>query len=449
MQVLKEILPNLGDIFNVIKIFFVYGGWVPFMVGLIYMLYYLYIHEIQAHFDRIQQWTFLEIKVPKINISSTLAVESIFSQMHALHRSLTFLERKVEGQFQLWYSLEIISMGGKISFIIRVPKSYTNLVQSAVYSHYPDAEIQEIEDYLKNLKYEGENPDIEIFGTEFKLSESHFIPIRTYEDFEHNVAEEKVIDPLKNLFETLQNLDPWEFFGIQILIRPTQDDEWKPKAKEYINKLIGEKAQHEIKFSDLLLKPFNLLANFSYKNFVAKAVSNAHEEIQSTAKNNWMNMTEGEKQRVSLVEKKLTKPAYLTKIRHLYIAPKGKYNKMRRFEIIGAYRHFSSGFFNLLKIDSRSWTKGEPFFSPTLEKAYTDWKTEQLKRRHFKGYKNRSMYLGMQPMILSVEEIATLYHFPITGKEGQLLGSILSVPSKKSQPPADLPVAEYYENPQT
>ncbi len=56
MQVLKEILPNLGDIFNVITIFFVYGGWVPFMVGLIYMLYYLYIHEIQAHFVPDDDW---------------------------------------------------------------------------------------------------------------------------------------------------------------------------------------------------------------------------------------------------------------------------------------------------------------------------------------------------------------------------------------------------------
>lgn len=442
MEAIKEFLPNLGDMISITKVFFVYGGWVPFLIGFIYMLHDRYMHEIQGQFDRTLQWTFLEIRVPKVNISSTMAVESIFSQMHALHRSLTFLERRVEGQFQLWYSLEIISMGGKISFIIRVPKAYTNLVQSAIYSQYPDAEIREIEDYLKNIAYEGDNPDIEIFGTEFKLSESHFIPIRTYEDFEHNVAEEKIIDPLKNLFETLQNLDPWEFFGIQILIRPTQDDEWKPQAKDYINQLIGDKSEHEIKISSLLLKPFGLLADFSYKDLIAKAAHSGHAETQNSSKNNWMNMTEGEKQRVSLIEKKLTKPAYLTKMRHLYVCPKDKYNKMRRFEIIGAYRHFSSGFFNLLKIDSRSWTKGEPFFSPTLEKPYTDWKTEKLKKRHFKGYKNRSMYLGMPPMILSVEEIATLYHFPITGKEGQMLGSILSVPSKKSQPPANLPISD-------
>lgn len=443
MESLKEILPNLGNIFEIVRIFFLYGGWVFFLMGLIYILYYLYLHEVQSQFDKTLQWAFLEIRVPKTNISSTLAVESIFSQMHALHRSLTFLEKKVEGQFQLWYSLEIVSMGGKISFILRTPKPYADLVRSAIYSHYPDAEITEIEDYLKNIKYDGENSEIEIFGTEFKLSESHLIPIRTYEDFEHNVAEEKIIDPLKNLFETLQNLDPWEFFGIQILIRPTQDDEWKPQAKNFINQLIGEKTEHEFKFSDLLLKPFGILADFSYKKFLGNITSgHGHETPQNTAKNNWMNMTEGEKQRVALVEKKLTKPAYLTKIRHLYITPKGKYNKMRRFEVIGAYRHFSSGFFNLLKIDGRSWTKGEPLFSPTLEKPYIEWKTDWLKRRHFKGYKNRSMHLGMPPMILNVEEIATLYHFPITGKEGQLLGSILSVPSKKSQPPADLPILE-------
>src|ERR1700691_4548232 len=104
-----NIAPNFAEIFHIAFLVVVtYYGWVLFVIGLLYMLWFEYVEEIQAQFVRNTEWVFLRILVPKENTVSTLAVENIFSQMHALHRSLTWNERFVEGKFQLWYSLEIV-----------------------------------------------------------------------------------------------------------------------------------------------------------------------------------------------------------------------------------------------------------------------------------------------------------------------------------------------------
>jgi hypothetical protein len=208
MNIISVILPNFSDIFRIaFLVIFKYYGWVFFVWGLIVILWRVYYLEIEHQYIHAQEWTFLHIKVPRENMVSTLAVESIFSQMHALHVGKTPLEKYVEGQIQLWYSLEIVSLGGKISFTLRIPTRMLDVVESAFYSHYPQAEISEVGDYMENFHYDpyAESNDYEIFGSEWKLSENEVVPIKTYKDFEHQTAENKIIDPLANFYEGLAN----------------------------------------------------------------------------------------------------------------------------------------------------------------------------------------------------------------------------------------------------
>lgn len=438
MNITASIIPNFLEILRIFALFVIHGGWVIFAIVGIYMAWFLYIHEIQHQFLDSIEWCYLEIKVPKQNTVSTLAVEAIFAQMHALHRSLTPVELYVEGHFQMWYSLELVSFGGKISFIVRTPKAYRHLVESAFYSKYPLAEIQEISDYMENFEYNVESEEYEIFGTEFKLTEDSSIPIKTYVDFEHSSAEEKIIDPLSGLFQTMSRMEPYEFFGVQLLIRPKQENEWLPQAERKIKQLTGEELPHKVTFFGFLLKPIDWFSKFSYKETLLGG-SHGHAQPENKPKNNWLNMTEGEKQRVALIEKKMSKPGYDTKLRILYITPKEKYDKIKRLEIIGSFRHLSSGYFNTMKSDGKIWTKVDPLFSGALEKFYLDWETKRRKKLLVKGYKARSMHVGAAKFTLNIEEIATLYHFPITAKDEFVISSILSTESKRVEPPANLP----------
>lgn len=449
MSVLTSILPNFAEIFHIAFLAVVtYYGWVLFVLGLIYMLYYAYLEEIQAQFVKAIEWTFLEIRVPKDNKASTLAVENIFNQMHALHRTLTFEESYIQGQFQMWYSLEIVSLGGHVSFILRVPRRYRHLVESAFYSQYPSAEISEIADYMEKFHidaYHNDQGQYDFFGTEWKMTDDSVVPMKTYKDFEHPSAEETVIDPLTNTIETMERIGPQEFLALQIMIQPIQNDEWGARAVKKIKELTGEELPHNLSFIGFLLKPFEWFAKFSYKEALLSP-SQAHEEPTNKPRNNWLNMTEAEKERVTLIEQKLNKACYNSKIRLLYIAPKDLYDKIKRFELIGALRHLSPGggvgTHNTLKIDRRTWTKVDALVSSGLEKPVLEAISKSRKYWFLRGYKNRSMYVGSPKFLLSVEEIATLFHFPITTETTLVPAGVHAVESKKGRPPSNLPIGE-------
>ncbi len=411
-----------------------------FVLVIIYILYRLYYREIYSQWEHSLEWTYLQIRVPKENLTSTLAVESIFGQMHALHTSLTFANKYVEGKVQQWYSLELISLGGKISFVVRTPKKSKDLVEASFYAQYPDAEMTEIADYMQNLNYDPETSDINIWGAEYKLLDDDVIPIKTYKDFEHPSAEEKIIDPLASQFEALAKMSPHEFYGIQIIIQPLGDAEWKPRGEVKVKQLIGEEVPHQAKLSDLFLAPFNWFAKFSFKDALL-AAGHDHEAVQKNQKNDWMSLTEAAKERVNLIEKKIGKPGYKTKIRHLYIAPKDKFDGSKKAIVIGSYRPLGSVMTNQFKPDTKvTWTGVEYNISPTLERPYIDYEEKRRKRLIFKGYKERDIHIGMPAFILNIEELATIYHFPISTKA--ISSTIEKTESKKSQAPVNLPIGE-------
>jgi hypothetical protein len=445
MEIFSNIAPQFLEIFKIFGIFFINGGWVVFALAAIYLLWKSYLHEIQHQFVHSQEWIFLSIKVPKENLVSTLAVESIFTQMHALHAAKTFPDKYVEGQIQLWYSLEIVSLGGKVSFILRVPKKTKELVEAAFYSQYQQAEIAECEDYLKNFTYNPENPgDYEIWGTEWKLVESDVVPLKTYKDFEHPAAEETVIDPLSNFFESMGKMNPHELFATQILIQPLGDDEWKPKGEAKIKDLIGEEHAHEPSYSGALMAPISKFSQFSLKNsLLGGGHGHGHGAEENKPKNNWMSMTEAEKDRVSLIERKISKPGYKTKIRFLYAAHKDKFDANKKSLVIGSYRPLGSSMTNKLKPDGNTWTGVDYKFSKTLEQAYLQKKLNKKKRYLIKGFKERETHIGSPMFVLNVEEIATLYHFPITTKTSTVPTAIEKTNSRRSQAPPNLPIAEF------
>lgn len=420
------------------------GGWVAIVWAVVYMFWYYYKEEVQLQFRLSQDWTFLHIRVPKENERSLLGVEQIFSQLHQLHLNFTFAEKYIEGKIQLWYSLEIVSLGGKISFIMRIPKKQRVTVESAIYGQFPAAEITEVEDYLKNVAFDPQTSEFDLFGFEYKVLENQAIPIKTYKEFEHQTAEQKIIDPLAGLFEALAQIEPDEFYGVQILIQPLDDKEWKDKGEMLVKKLIGEEVPLEFSLKRLLLAPFELVANFKWTFLLEGANGHAAKESQQKdpfGKNNWMRMTDVEKERVNAIQRKLGKPGYKTKIRNLYIAPKGKLDLNKRSGVIGALRPFKSQQLNGFKPDLKhTWTKLNYAISPTLEKPYIDWEVRRRKRWVFNAYKDRSVWIGLPASVMNIEELATIYHFPLSEPEKPTAAPVEAIESKKSQAPVNLPV---------
>ncbi len=385
----------MSEILQTIWYLFSHGAWIAFVILGIVILFKIYLDEVQSAYKDSLEWVFLEIKPPKENIASFYNAEQIYIQLHQLFDNFTTQEKLLEGKLVFWLSFEIVSLGGTISFIVRAPKKNRELVEAAFYANYQNIEITEVKDYLSNFDYHPDDPRFEMFGNEFVLLQKQSYPIRTYQEFislKGPDASEKVVDPLSPLLEVFSRISLQEFYALQIIIRPTGDGAWKDEAEKIVTDLAGE-------------KDFNQLDDII-------------------------------KQKITAIKAKLGKPAFDTKIRFLHIGPKEVFSGDAKKLVLSPMKVFSSPNFNGFK----------PAFSPkldykiskTLEAPLIDRFVRQRKIDIFKAFKDRSTWIGEPMYVLNTEELATLYHFPITADA--TVPSVETVDIKKIQPPSNLPI---------
>ena len=431
---------SAGDIFSIMGFLIQSGGWIVFIIASLYMGWFLMVEYNQMQFLSHVKWVFLSIDIPKENEQTFLAVEQIFAQLHAIHANYTFGEKYFHGELVLWASLEIVSFGGQVKYIAKIPQQYRNLLESAIYAHYPTAEIKEVEDYVKNLPtYNVKTSDYEVFGTEFKLKKEDAYPIRTYKAFEHQ-ASQIIVDPLAGVLEALSSIKPWEFMAVQYLIRPI-DEEWKEAGRELVRKLKGEKEEKKNNFAMTVLS--GVLKGFmSIFEGATAGVSEPSAVVQEYEPPSlMMHLSPGQKDVIAAIEANLGKIGYKTKIRVMYLAPKGKFRKEARPAVIGSFRQFDDINLNGLKPDTKkTWTGIHHKLSKRLEKPFIDFLVNRRKRRLVMFYKSRSFTKGHKPFVFNIEELATIFHFPLT--ETVKTPQLTKTEIKKGEAPINLPIQE-------
>lgn len=387
-NILETLLAQLWFIFS-------HGGWVVFVLLVVYILFQFYMYEIQSSYKNTIEWTFYEIKPSKENLSSFYNAEQIFIQLHQLFDKWNTQEKYLEGKVVFWLSLEIVSLGGKISYVLRVPTKQKDLVEAAFYANYPNIEMHEIEDYLANFHYDPDSPEYKMFGGEFILTEPQANPIRTYREFislKGPDASEKVVDPLAPLLEVFSRVGPDEFYAFQIVIQPEADGALLKESEELVAKLAGEK--------DI----------------------NTLDEIT--------------KLRIAAIKAKAGKPGFKSKIRILHMGKSESFNSDAKKLIISPMKVFSSIHFNNFRITFTP--KMNYTISQTLEDPYINHWVRKRKLLIFNGFKQRSTWIGENMFTLNVEELATIFHFPVTAET--TIPSVETVEMKKIQPPANLPI---------
>src|SRR3989344_6099445 len=94
-----------------------------------------------------QRYIFVEIKMPQDVQKPIKAMEDVFSGIWQMHDPANPREEWLEGKYQLHLSIEIVSTEGVVHFYLRIPEGGKQLLETSVYSHYPTAEIQVVDDY--------------------------------------------------------------------------------------------------------------------------------------------------------------------------------------------------------------------------------------------------------------------------------------------------------------
>jgi hypothetical protein len=373
----------------------------------------------------------LAIDIPRGNEQSPKAVENMFTYLAGAHGSINFFEKWFEGQFQKSFSYEIVSLEGYTQFLIRTPAEYRNLVESSVYSQYPDAEISEVEDYVNTVPHNLPDDEYDIWGTEFIQASPWFYPIKSYLEFEHQMgpSETQFKDPMASLMDLCGSLRQGEQLWFQIIVIPIGFD-WVEKSEKEIDRIFGKKGKSKPGLASKGLEALGEISEIVYPIWQDIESDKKKEDRPKTM----MDLTPGEKRKVEGIQLKAGKLGFEAKFRFVYIARRDVKNNAKVANgIVGYMKQFASLDLNNLKPDVKR----------TMTKAVYFRKSQQLlnkKRRIFQAYLRRSDTRGRTPGLYSIEELATVWHFPVEANVKAAM--IQKAPGRKADAPTALPLAE-------
>jgi len=390
----------------------------------------LWLAYIREYYKRAIKWAMWELRLPREVLRSPRAMEQVFMSFHALRNAPgNIKEMWWDGEVAMWFSCELTSFGGELHFYLRAPERHRAIVEAALYAQYPDVELIEVnpeDDYIYRLPptwAETRAQGYNLFGSELILAERDVYPIRTYVDFEEN-EEERQLDPIATILETLSKVKPREHVWIQILITP-RDNSWKKEGEEEIE-LLKEKTGKRQMFSP------------QFGEFIM------------------IDRAPGEVERMKALDRSISKPGFDTLIRYLYIAPRDTYSaNFGQRGILSAFNQYASESFNKFRHNVFVWTRGNMWRWPHV---FPERRVESRRQRLYKNYRARATYdetfgetilqakgfhLGLAAWraaksTLNAEELATIFHLP--------MNMVLTAPlirraeARKIGPPAGLPI---------
>lgn len=371
--------------------------WLPIILVLAF--WKLWVYYIRASYISSRKWTLLEIKLPREITKGPRAMEVALNMFHQTFDGILW-ERYWEGFLRAWFSLEIVSIEGKIHFFIYTQIYFKNLVEAQIYAQYPDVEITEVNDYTKFFN-RGFEKDWKFWGTEFKLTNPDAYPIKTYVDYglqELATKEEQKTDPITSLLELLGSIKTGEQIWFQILIRATKK-KWKEEGKKLVDKLMKEaEGKKEKKEGEISMGIFR--------------------------------MTPGQRAVIEAVERDVSKLGFDVGIRTIYLAKSDKFNRINISSLTGVMKQYNA--LNLNGFRPVNYTSAAYILK--------NLRLEAKKRKMFDAYCLRSMFYMpyvRNHFVLNTEELATIFHFPGRVAETPTLGRI---EAKKSEPPTNLPI---------
>ncbi|HPV70307.1 MAG TPA: hypothetical protein PKY08_00150 [Candidatus Magasanikbacteria bacterium] len=429
--------------FRVYFFLFVHGGW--FVLMLIFhdlFLDFYILNRIGSYLSKFK-WIFLAIDVPKGNEQTPKAVEQIFAHLAGAHKNPDIEDAYLAGYSQPWFSFEIISIEGYTQFVIGTNKKYRDLIEAAIYAQYPDAEITEIEDYAKDFPSHFPSKEYDLWGAEYVMTgKEQVYPIRTYTEFEHSSAENVYKDPLAAMLETLSRLGKGEFAGMQILIKPI-DNEWSPlgsnweggwkaHGKEVVKKMTGappKKAKAGL-IAEIGSLPAKAMDTAAQSVFTDYQGFGQEEKKKDEAPSLMLHLPPGYKADIEKVEQKISKICYATKIRFIYLAKKESFSKNRiAYGFTGSIKQFNTENLNGLKPEMHK-------IGTHVHYLFKDERLAWRQTRLVNAYKARSRWKGASEFLMNIEELASIWHFPLLTVKAPM---VATAEAKKGQPPASLP----------
>jgi hypothetical protein len=372
------------------------------------------------------KFVMLEIKPPRNIERSPRTMEQVFAALHGVWSTPNYIDKFVRGKWaQASLSFEIQGVNGEMHFMVRCERKFRNFVESLIYSQYPEAEIQEVEDYTQSVPKNTPNGEWDLWGVDFKKAKDSAYPIRTYKYFQEDVTK-GMIDPLAELADVIAGLPPGQQIWLQFVVTPEPDKDWQGAVKKVATKLAGKEVKSE---------PFFVFRFFAQAWEVLRLafsyIFSSEIEFSAEAKKDeqplMFKLTPGEQEILKAVEESIAKKGYRTKMRFIYIGRREGFDRGFLAGVNGAIHQFNDAMLNSFAHENETKT-----FANYI---WVESRMRFAQRKIFNRYLDRDF--DGPTFVLNAEELATVYHMP---DMSVVSPAISRVEAKKGGAPINLPI---------
>ncbi len=311
-------------------------------------------------------------------------MESVISYIGGLRAQRGFVSW-LKGRSDI-FSLEIVAHNGVINFFMITPVGWGGYLEKQIHALYPDAEIIRIKDY-------------NIFGKASHISAGYlvtrhrfFLPIKTY------IKQDA--DPINSILNVMTKLGTGESLAIQYTIRSAHRA-WHKKVKKIVRMAHKNSSLDSALRSHKLLRALDSATSFSKKNN-----KNMNEPMKR--------LSAMEEEIVKGMEEKNSKAGLDVNIRIVASSPDKNNAEHHLNEAVSSFSQYN-------------------FYS--YGNSFVDSPIRTYEHQTIKAFIYR-LFDERYACLLNTEELASLYHFPLSTAE---MPNLDWLESKHGSAPVDLP----------
>lgn len=405
--------------------------WLPFL--LVGGAWELWIILRRSEFIAKQNYILLEIKPPRNLVKTPLAMEAFLSTIHLGGGEASWYTRMVKGGTRPFFSLEMASFEGQVHFFIWTRASFRRIIESQMYAQYPGVQIVEAVDYTRLISAMPE--EYTIWGCDYKkMVETDALPIKTYIEYglDKVQKEPEQIDPLANIVEFMASIGKGEYLWLQFVIRVHKGEKYGHAPSGNVSTKLNKKG-----------KPYTWIDGAEeFVQNIRKAARDVYiDAVTGEERPGFPSPTKGQAETMAAVERNVSKLAFDVGGRGVYIARPDKFHSPMTTHMMTLFKPFNTEGWNGVKptgwmttFDDYPWeigvSKRKDHFRRELVEAY--------RRRQFFYNPFCEGSLSVKDiMVMSTEEIATIYHIPSRSIETP---SLERVKSSTGEAPVNLPI---------
>lgn len=394
--------------------------WLPFL--LISGAFALWLVFIRSEFIASRPYVLLEIKLPRNLVKTPLAMEAVFANVHYSKGESNWFQIYWQGQVRPYWSFELASFGGDVHLFVWTRADFRKLVENAFYAQYPGVQVIEAPDYTRLLSAKPE--EWSVWGCDYKHTKSiDAYPIKTYVEYglDKVQKEPEQVDPFAHLIEFMGSLGKGENLWLQFIIRIHAGEKYRKVNEEGNTYTWRDQALEEI-------KKIRKMAGTKAKFFDPTTGKMIETE-------GFPNPTKGQTETIAAIERNMSKLAFDVGGRAIYITAPGRFNPIIITGMIGLFKPFNSEGWNGLKA-----THFGMEFSDYPWEFGNERRKDIFRRQIVQAYRRRQYFhepfTMSNPMVMSTEELATIYHIPSSavGAPG-----LKRIQSPTGEAPANLP----------